>query len=333
MHHTGNKYLILLCLTLLLALGGGAMPVLAITADGVQQPGEYPHETSFAGGDFQVYWEIQGDTLNMALVVKSAGWVAIGFSPTVKMKDADMVIGWVTREGAVTILDAYSTAETGNNHPADTDLGGSDDLLTKTGSRPLTWTTLEFSRKLATGDRYDAVIPAEGNIPVIWAYGANDNWGNVHLVRGSGALAMAGGASSQRTAPVLWPYHAIFMAIGFLLALLTLAQVLGGKGKGWFTRHRQFGLAGGGALIIGLILGILNVQLSTGIHLRPPHTWVGLAAILFTLAVLWLGLRWLGLRDAAKKKKLRPMHLWLARLDILSIIAAIVLGLFASGII
>jgi len=331
-HHTGNKYFILLCLTLLFALGGGVIPALAITADGIQQPGEYPHETSFAGGDFQVYWEIEGDTLSMALVVKSAGWVAIGFSPTVKMKDADMVIGWVTREGAVTILDAYSTAETGNNHPTDTDLGGSDDLLTKTGSRPLAWTTLEFSRKLSTGDLYDAVIPAEGNIPVIWAYGANDNWGNVHLVRGSGALAMAGGASSEKTAPVLWPYHAILMAIGFLLAFLAIAQILGNKGTGWFTRHRQFGLTGGGALIIGLILGILNVQLSTGLHLRLPHTWIGLAAILLTLAVLWLGLRWLGLHDAAKKKKLRPTHLWLARLDALLIIAAIVLGLFAAGI-
>lgn len=332
MHCTGNKYLILLWLILLLALGSGATPTLAATPDGVQQPGEYPHEAAFAGGDFRVYWEIEGDTMSMALVVKSAGWVAIGFSPTVKMKDADIVIGWVTREGAVTIIDAYSQAETGNNHPADTDLGGSDDLLSKTGSRPLVWTTLEFSRKLSTGDRYDAVIPAEGNLSVIWAYGANDNWGNVHLVRGSGTLAIAGGASNERTAPVLWPYHAIFMAIGFLLALLAVAQIFGGKGKGWFTRHRMFGLAGGGVLIIGLILGILNVQLSTGIHLRVAHTWVGLAGILLTIAVLWLGLRWLSLHDIARKKKLRPFHLWLARLDVLLIVTVIVLGLFAAGI-
>jgi hypothetical protein len=334
MKHWSTIVRLCLVIVFLSAWAGWGRAVQAANLDGMVSPNEYPHSASFVGGDYQVYWQIQGDIITLAMKCKTTGWVALGLSPSIKMKDADMLIGWVTRDGQVQMVDAYSLSETGANHPADHQMGGTDDILAKAGSLQGGWTTLEFQRKLETGDSYDKPIPASGPLSIIWSWGANENWSDLHLSRGKATIDMGGQAPAQeRSIPLLWPYHAALMGIGILLSAMTIWLVLfGRKRKGWLVRHRSIGLAGGVALLLGLALGIVMVQLSTGIHLRVVHTWVGLAALLFTLAVLLLGIRWFQLRQPAQKKPLRPWHLWLARVDALFLVATVVLGFIAAGV-
>ncbi|MCU0637614.1 MAG: hypothetical protein MUE87_03210 [Methanothrix sp.] len=95
-------------------------------ADGVVSEGEYSKNLSLSGGRYAVHWKNDADEIFMALVGLTEGFVAIGFEPSQAMKDADMVMGWVS-DGNATVLDLYSTGIYGP-HPPDVDLGGKGDI-------------------------------------------------------------------------------------------------------------------------------------------------------------------------------------------------------------
>ncbi len=159
--------------------------------DGVVSKGEYDQELELAEGRFKVYWKTDGEYLYMALVGKTKGWVAIGFEPTKRMKDADMVIGWV-KDGKATVIDAYSTGETGP-HPPDEKLGGRNDILSYGGSEKSGVTTIEFKRKLSTGDKYDKDLKLRTKIAFIFAMADEDMFTKKHNVaKGSGELSLGG---------------------------------------------------------------------------------------------------------------------------------------------
>jgi hypothetical protein len=147
--------------------------------DGIVQNGEYRGTASFDGGNFLLFWDFQGDVMNMALKAKTAGWVSIGFDPSSKMKDADMVLGLVDDSGRVYVVDAFSTGENGP-HPADTDLGGTDDIIDFGGTESDGWTTIEFSRLANSTDLYDRNVWNGQVIKVIWAYSLSDEFTGYH---------------------------------------------------------------------------------------------------------------------------------------------------------
>ncbi len=172
---------------------GYAAPQKAVEwkPDGVVSEGEYDHELELAGGKFKVYWRTDGEYLYMALSGKTAGWVAIGFEPTKRMKDADMIIGWV-KDGKATVVDAYSTGETGP-HPPDEKLGGRNDILSYGGSEKDGTTVIEFKRKLATGDKYDKDLRPGMRVKFIFAMADEDQFTKKHNVaKGSGELVLGG---------------------------------------------------------------------------------------------------------------------------------------------
>lgn len=155
--------------------------------DGTISPGEYVSSASFGGGVFEVYWRIEGNTLYMAIKGRTEGWVAIGFEPSTRMKDADIVFGWVSDNGDVTVVDMYSTGETGP-HPPDTELGGTNDILQYGGKEDEGYTIIEFSRHLFTGDQYDKDLSGKGEVNVIWAIGSTDSMTSIHVERGTGTI-------------------------------------------------------------------------------------------------------------------------------------------------
>lgn len=185
--------------------------------DGVIETGDYLFSVSFGEGEFRIYWTIYGDTISMAIVGETQGWLSVGFEPSQDMKDADMIIGSVDADGNVHVVDAYSTGAFGP-HPPDVELGGTNDILNYGGSENDGRTIIEFERKLVTGDEYDNVIPMEGKLNIIWAMGGSDSFDDVHdrISRGTGSIQMETGESEEEDEVDLWPLHAVLMTIGLI---------------------------------------------------------------------------------------------------------------------
>lgn len=154
-------------------------------ADGIVSPGEYANELT--NGTHRLFWNSTEETIRVALQATTKGWVAVGFQPGSRMKNADIILGMVV-DGDVVVLDSYSTGDFGP-HPADVDQGGTNDLLVVGGSEVDSVTTIEFERKLDTGDSRDVVLQRGSAMKVIWAYGSSDEERMQHSTRGYGEIA------------------------------------------------------------------------------------------------------------------------------------------------
>jgi len=159
-------------------------PGMAWSADGIISPDEYLGEMSY--GDYEIYWIADELYAYIGIRAMTDGFVSVGLDPTSRMKDADMLFGFV-EDDAVTALDLYSTGATGPHSP-DTELGGTDDILESAGSEKGGYTTLEFKRLLSTGDTFDKEIRKGESINIIWAYGGSDSLSIHHSKRGSGEI-------------------------------------------------------------------------------------------------------------------------------------------------
>lgn len=155
--------------------------------DGILSNGEYSRINSYAGGDYEIRWRTDGESIYIGIRARTAGWIAVGFYPTARMKDVDMVIGYVT-DGRAVISDQFSTGDFGP-HQADTVLGGKENISLGGGREEGGFTVIEFKRLVNTGDNFDASL-AHGSIPIIWSYGADDNTSIHHLNRGYGEIIL-----------------------------------------------------------------------------------------------------------------------------------------------
>ena len=162
------------------AAGGN---VIAWAADGVITPGEYQKNKPF--GDYELWWTADDQHVYMGMKAKTPGWVAVGFDPESMMKNSDIVEGFV-KDGQLSIADMYSTGQFGP-HPADTQLGGTDDILASGGKSHSGYTTIEFKRKLDTGDKFDKPLH-KGSNKIIWACGSDPQFTIKHFARGSGEI-------------------------------------------------------------------------------------------------------------------------------------------------
>lgn len=154
-----------------------------VSIDGTISQGEYAGMVTY--DSYEIHWTSNEQFIYIGLKSETSGWVAIGIQPGSKMRDADIIIGFI-EGGATTIYDEYSTGNFGPHAP-DTELGGSDDILEYGGSEKEGYTIIEFKRALNTGDEYDnQLLP--GNNKIIWAYGAGDNAELKHSTRGYGEL-------------------------------------------------------------------------------------------------------------------------------------------------
>ena len=58
--------------------------------DGIVSQSEYTSSLSLSSGNYQPLWTTNATVIHIAIVCKTTGWVAVGFDPTDRMKDADM---------------------------------------------------------------------------------------------------------------------------------------------------------------------------------------------------------------------------------------------------
>lgn len=144
-------------------------------ADGVIEDGEYENEVTGFRDLFYIYWTSDDEFLYMGIKGKTAGWIGVGFNPTVIMKDADIIIGGNKGSGGdLYIHDMYCIATTGPNRE-DTALGGTFDLIKYAAAEKTAYQTVEFSRKLDTGDKYDSVLVKDEPAKVLWALSYSDS--------------------------------------------------------------------------------------------------------------------------------------------------------------
>lgn len=154
-------------------------------ADGIISAAEYQGARSF--GDFTINWSNDTDYIYMGMKAKTAGWVAVGFGPETFMKNADIIMGSV-KAGVLTIADTFSTGEFGP-HPPDTQLGGTDDILASAGTLDAGYTTIEFKRKLVTGDKFDKPL-GKGINKIIWAFSGEPVLTVKHSLRGAAEIEL-----------------------------------------------------------------------------------------------------------------------------------------------
>jgi hypothetical protein len=153
------------------------------STDGVIKPGEYTGSNKY--GDYAIYWRSDEQFIYIGMTARTSGWVAVALQPGSTMKDADIMLGWV-KDGKAEIRDLFCTDNLGT-HPADTELGGTNNILVSGGKEEGGSTTLEFKRALTTGDKYDISIKAGVN-KIMWSYGSSDNSDLKHRDRGYGEI-------------------------------------------------------------------------------------------------------------------------------------------------
>jgi hypothetical protein len=291
--------------------------------DGTISHDEYDYNVHFDDDNYMIFWSINGSIISVGLKAKTTGWVALGIDPTSRMKNADMIFGWVDSDGTAHILDCYSTGSTGP-HPPDTELGGTSDIIVYAGTESGGWTSIEFNRSLTTGDQYDKPFSEKGMLKILWAYGPSDDFTDKHAERGTGKLNLATG-ESEEVVFELWYIHAGPMIIGFILMASGNGIVLLMRGKSWwFKAHRYLGIGGGTFSFIGLLTGIFMVAETTGEHLRVPHTYLGLITI--TMISFTLASSSMILRNPGKASKFKRIHRWLGRIALTLMIITMFVG-------
>jgi hypothetical protein len=151
--------------------------------DGIINAGEYSGSHQY--GVYSVYWRSDGQFIYLGITARTSGWVAMALQSASGMKGADMVLGFV-KDGKTEIQDRFCTDNLGT-HPADTELGGANNILASGGKEEGGVTSLEFKRALNTGDKYDISIKAGVN-QILWSYGNSDNLELKHADRGYGQI-------------------------------------------------------------------------------------------------------------------------------------------------
>ena len=143
-------------------------------ADGTIGEEEYENHITVSRDLFDIYWTSDDENLYMGMKGKTAGWISVGFNPTVGMLDSDIVIGGNDgTNGETYIYDMYSIGTYGP-HPSDTEIGGTFDITEYAADEGSAYTTVEFSRKLDTGDEYDSVLKRGETAKVLWSLSYTD---------------------------------------------------------------------------------------------------------------------------------------------------------------
>jgi purine-cytosine permease-like protein len=98
------------------------------------------------------------------------------------------------------------------------------------------------------------------------------------------------------------------------------------KYKGWLDLHKKVMAAGALLAGVGLITGITMVMQGSGVHLRVPHTWIGVLTLVFLTVTLVVGFVYIK-SPGKRKKKLRPNKIWMGRMTIALMVVALAFGI------
>ena len=150
-------------------------------ADGKIGADEYAKTFKHDASGMVVRWSIVGDTLYLGIQAESEGWVGVGFlaDKTRSKQGADQYI-FTLHDGKPAALDLYQPGPVGRPVP-DEEAGGKNSILqSAVAQQGNTW-TVEFARKLRTGEKTDVEIVPGKKMHLLLAVGASDDWNRAHL--------------------------------------------------------------------------------------------------------------------------------------------------------
>jgi len=129
---------------------------------------------------------------------------------------------------------------------------------------------------------------------------------------------------------VLWRIHAVLMSISF--TALTGGIVISRfyfKKKWRYKTHKKLGITAGITGVTGLLLALIMVQISSGVHLTSLHTLLGAVTGLLLILTPLAGLQ---IRKSKKKKQMKLSHRTMGYFTLLLAIFTILSGLLFTGI-
>ena len=125
-------------------------------------------------------WKLDKEFIYVKVSAPTAGWIAVGFGATTGMKDADIIIGYVSGN-TVVLEDHFGNAVFA--HKPDKDLGGKDSILEKGGSFTNGVTELRFKLALDSKDKYDEVFKPGAAANIILAYRNDTKLASKHTAK------------------------------------------------------------------------------------------------------------------------------------------------------
>ena len=149
--------------------------------------GAYQNTLLLTGGIFRISWSNTDDTISIGIKAQTTGWIGMAISPTLSKGRSDLILGSVSG-GQVTLIDSYDPGYSGG-HPQDASVGGNNDLFSISGSESGGVTTIEFKRRLNTGDQFDIPL-VNGTNPFLFALGPDDTMASEHSLTGAGEIAI-----------------------------------------------------------------------------------------------------------------------------------------------
>ncbi len=172
--------------TVAIIILGVVISLFALLGLGAQS-NELVKFNSLSADGIVLKWRVKGENLDLVVSAKTTGWVAVGFDPARRMKDANIIIGYV-KDGKVFIRDDFGVATT--FHKSDVSLKRKDNVLNLSGSESKGITTLEFSIPLDSGDKFDRKLEKGKTYKVLLAYGREDDFSAYHAYRTTAEITL-----------------------------------------------------------------------------------------------------------------------------------------------
>ena len=119
---------------------------------------------------------VKGAEAEITVSADVQGWVAVGFNPSNKMKDANMLIGYV-KDGVAHARDDFGTGT--GSHADDEKVGGKNSIISFRGSEAGGKTTMTFVVPVDSGDSKDSPL-VSGKHTVILAASNSDTFTGIH---------------------------------------------------------------------------------------------------------------------------------------------------------
>lgn len=117
------------------------------------------------------------NTIDIIVSANTTGWVSVGFNPSIKMKDANYIIGYV-KDNLLYIEDHFGVSPI--SHSSDISLGGTNDIINPKGNEKDGWTEMSFTISRKPKDKFDNEIKKGKNL-IILAFGLRDDFTSKHV--------------------------------------------------------------------------------------------------------------------------------------------------------
>jgi len=130
--------------------------------------------------DITFEYKVEGANLSVKLTGPASGWLAVGFDPSDGMQDANIIMGYV-KDGQGFFRDDFGTGR--GSHQPDTELGGVDNIIDKSGKEENNITELSFKIPLNSGDAKDKELEVGKTYEVMLAQGKADDFTSFHIFK------------------------------------------------------------------------------------------------------------------------------------------------------